>query len=70
MGKVIVRFFLEVSGYLYIGYVKVVFLNQYYQVNFKGKLIMRFDDINFEKEKEDFEKVILEDVVMLYIKLD
>lgn len=31
---------------------------------------MRFDDINFEKEKEDFEKVILEDVVMLYIKLD
>lgn len=31
---------------------------------------MRFDDTNPEKEKEDFEKVILEDVAMLHIKPD
>jgi len=32
-------------------------LNQYYQENFKGQLIMRFDDTNPAKEDEEFEKV-------------
>lgn len=32
-------------------------LNQHYQVLFKGKLVMRFDDTNPEKESVEFEKV-------------
>uniref|UniRef100_A0A914HIF8 glutamate--tRNA ligase n=1 Tax=Globodera rostochiensis TaxID=31243 RepID=A0A914HIF8_GLORO len=70
MGKVVVRFPPEASGYLHIGHAKAALLNQFYQQSFSGQLILRFDDTNPAKENAHFEEVIEEDIRRLQVEWD
>ncbi|KAL2928459.1 Glutamate--tRNA ligase cytoplasmic [Bienertia sinuspersici] len=70
VGKVCLRFAPEPNGFLHIGHSKAALLNKYFAEKYKGRLIVRMDDTNPEKESNEFVQSLLKDIDSLGLVYD
>ena len=69
-GKVVTRFPPEPNGYPHIGHAKAAVIDEEYARKYGGKLILRYDDTNPQKEKIEYYKAIKDGLDWLQVKPD
>ncbi len=69
-GKAVLRFAPEPNGYLHLGHLKAAVLSYLYAKKYKGKVFLRFDDTNPEREKKEFYKAIRDDLKSFGLEFD
>ena len=70
IGKVVTRFAPEPGGFLHIGHAKAALISRGIASAFDGKMLLRFDDTNPQKEREEFVEAILEDLRRMGVSWD
>jgi len=68
-GKVVTRIPPEPSKYNHLGHAMSFLLNHLYGRKYEGKVILRFDDTNPEKARQEYVDAVYEDVVK-FLKLE
>ncbi|WP_341764035.1 glutamate--tRNA ligase [Candidatus Tisiphia endosymbiont of Beris chalybata] len=70
MRKIITRFAPSPTGMLHIGNSRTALINWLYARQHNGKFILRFDDTDLERSKEEYKKAIEEDLKFLGLNWD
>ena len=69
-GRVVTRFPPEPNGYPHIGHAKAAVIDEEYARKYGGKLILRYDDTNPQKEKIEYYHAIKDGLDWLQVKPD
>ncbi|AEK74490.1 glutamate--tRNA ligase [Rickettsia conorii subsp. heilongjiangensis] len=70
MTKVITRFAPSPTGMLHVGNIRTALLNWLYAKKHNGQFILRFDDTDLERSKQEYKDAIEEDLKFLNINWD
>ena len=70
MTKVITRFAPSPTGMLHVGNIRTVLLNWLYAKKHNGQFILRFDDTDLERSKQEYKDAIEEDLKFLNLNWD